>query len=94
MFGSVKKGLMNKLMPGMDELVALQEQLKREVIVGKAADGKVKVYLKGTMEVEDIKIDPEYFENTNPKALAKDLKKAFKDAYKQLTKRMLGMFKG
>ena len=89
----MQKGLLKKLLPQMDDLMAMQESLKRLTFTGKSANGAVKIVLKGTMELEDIKFDEQYIRSVDAKQLAKDIKKAYKDALKQLAKHMVGVLR-
>ncbi|HNZ70792.1 MAG TPA: YbaB/EbfC family nucleoid-associated protein [Candidatus Dojkabacteria bacterium] len=70
----------------------MQKKLRVEKIVGESDDSKVKLYMNGAQELEDIFIDDSLLHEGMLEVIKKGFKEAFKDYQKKLAKQLAGSF--
>ncbi len=70
----------------------MQKKLRVEKIVGESDDSKVKLYMNGAQELEDIFIDDSLLQEGMLEVIKKGFKEAFKDYQKKLAKQLAGSF--
>lgn len=62
----------------------MKKKMDEQKITGESKNKKVKLYMTASQELQDIFINEEWFENTS----SEELKKAFKEAYKDYNKKL------
>ena len=70
----------------------MQKKLRVEKIVGESDDSKVKLYMNGAQELEEIFIDDSLLHEGMLEVIKKGFKEAFKDYQKKLAKQLAGSF--
>ena len=70
----------------------MQKKLRVEKIVGESDDSKVKLFMNGAQELEDIFIDDSLLHEGMLEVIKKGFKEAFKDYQKKLAKQLAGSF--
>ena len=71
------------------EAKKLQRKLQENKVSGESKDGKVKIFMNGAQEYEDIWIDDELLDPNEYDSLKKHFKEAFKDYRKKLQREMI-----
>jgi len=70
----------------------MQKKLRVEKIAGESDDKKVKLFMNGAQELEDIFIDDSLLQEGMLEVIKKGFKEAFKDYQKKLAKQLAGSF--
>ncbi|MCD4756274.1 YbaB/EbfC family nucleoid-associated protein [bacterium] len=71
------------------EAKRMQKKLREKKITGESKDGRLKIYMNGAQEFEDIYIDEEVLDAEDLKGIKKRMKEAFKSYQKKLQKEMM-----
>ncbi|MCD4811569.1 YbaB/EbfC family nucleoid-associated protein [bacterium] len=71
------------------EAKKMQKKLREKKITGESKDGRLKIYMNGAQEFEDIYIDEEVLDAEDLKGIKKRMKEAFKSYQKKLQKEMM-----
>jgi len=71
------------------EAKKMQKKLRENKVSGESKDGRVKIFMNGAQEYEDIWIDDELLDPEEFDSLKKGFKQAFKDNNKKLQKEMI-----
>lgn len=69
-----------------------QKELQAQKITGESKNSKVKIYMNSTGEMEDLYIDEEWFDNVDCDEMKKAFKEAYKDYMKKLQKTIMSSF--
>lgn len=77
-------GNMKDMYKMQKEAKAMQKKLREQVLSGSSKDGSVKVFLNAAREFEDLKVDEDLLDPDR----FDDLKKKFKEAYKDFDKKL------
>jgi len=71
------------------EAKKMQKKLRENKISGESKDGRVKIFMNGAQEYEDVWIDDELLDPSELENIKKCFKQAFKDYRKKLQKEMI-----
>ncbi len=78
-----------ELLRMQSEAKKMQKKLQENKISGESKDGRLKIYMNGAQEYEDIYIDDELLNPDEYDSLKRCFKEAFKDYRKKLQKAMI-----
>ncbi|NLZ24563.1 YbaB/EbfC family nucleoid-associated protein [Candidatus Dojkabacteria bacterium] len=70
------------------EAKKMQSRLRENKITGESKDGKLKIFMNGAQEYEDMWIDDDILDPDMLDRFKKNMKEAFKDYQKKLQKEM------
>jgi DNA-binding YbaB/EbfC family protein len=70
------------------EAKKMQNKLREKKITGESKDGRVKIFMNGAQEFEDIWVDEDLMDSDDMDRFKKDMKEAFKSYQKNLQREM------
>lgn len=85
-------GQMKEMYKLQKEAKEMQKKLRDQKIVGESDDGRVKVFMNGAQELEDLLIDESLVMEGMAEVIRQGFKEAFKDYQKKLTKQLQSSF--
>lgn len=70
----------------------MQKKLREQKVTGESSDKKIKIFMNGAQEFEDLYIDETLLEEGNSELIRKEFREAFKDYQKKLQKEIASSF--
>lgn len=70
----------------------MKKKMEEQKITGESRNGRLKLYMNGAQELENVYVDDEWLKSANADDVAKNIKEAYKDYLKKLQKVMVNSF--